>query len=180
MRQTQVVKASDRVGRKTGRLVELAQGGDAVAFTELHTMYKGVVHSVVLARVERDRADDLVQDVFLRAWERLDMLRRPEAFGPWLLNIARNRVRDHRRRDRATASMPDIGRPPPPTAEAKQALAAIRALPDHYSEPLMMRLVEGLTGAEIAERTGLTPGSVRVNLHRGMARLRAALEIDDE
>ena len=48
----------------------------------------------------------------------------------------------------------------------------IRALPEAYREPLMLRLVEGMSGPEIAERTGLTPGSVRVNLHRGIALLR--------
>jgi RNA polymerase sigma-70 factor (ECF subfamily) len=54
-------------------------------------------------------------------------------------------------------------------------MAAIRALPEAYRETLTMRLVEGMTGPEIAERTGLTHGSVRVNLHRGMLQLRAAL-----
>jgi RNA polymerase sigma-70 factor (ECF subfamily) len=60
-------------------------------------------------------------------------------------------------------------------AEAAQALAAIRALPEAYRDTLMLRLVEGMSGAEIAERTGLTAGSVRVNLHRGMQLLRDAL-----
>ena len=54
-------------------------------------------------------------------------------------------------------------------------LAAIRRLPEAYRETLVLRLVEGLTGPEIAERTGLQPGSVRVNLHRGMQMLRVAL-----
>lgn len=54
-------------------------------------------------------------------------------------------------------------------------LAAIRSLPEAYREPLILRLVEGMTGPEIAERTGLTPGSVRVNLHRGMRQLREKL-----
>ena len=54
-------------------------------------------------------------------------------------------------------------------------LAAIRRLPEAYRETLVLRLVEGMTGPEIAERTGLTPGSVRVNLHRGMQMLREAL-----
>jgi RNA polymerase sigma-70 factor (ECF subfamily) len=54
-------------------------------------------------------------------------------------------------------------------------LDAVRKLPDAYRDTLLMRLVEGMTGAEIAERTGLTEGSVRVNLHRGMALLREKL-----
>ena len=59
--------------------------------------------------------------------------------------------------------------------DAQRSLAAIRALPEAYRETLMLRLVEGMSGPEIAQRTGLSPGSVRVNLHRGMALLRTAL-----
>jgi RNA polymerase sigma-70 factor (ECF subfamily) len=58
---------------------------------------------------------------------------------------------------------------------AAAILDAIRALPDAYRETLILRLVEGMTGPEIAARTGLTHGSVRVNLHRGMQQLRAKL-----
>jgi RNA polymerase sigma-70 factor (ECF subfamily) len=54
-------------------------------------------------------------------------------------------------------------------------LATIRTLPEAYREPLLLRLVEGMSGSEIAERTGLTHGSVRVNLHRGMTLLRQKL-----
>jgi RNA polymerase sigma-70 factor (ECF subfamily) len=59
--------------------------------------------------------------------------------------------------------------------EATAILAAIRGLPEAYRETLILRLVEGFTGPEIAERTGLTAGSVRVNLHRGMQMLRERL-----
>lgn len=59
--------------------------------------------------------------------------------------------------------------------EAQRALEAIRALPDAYRETLLLRLVEGMTGPEIAARTGLTPESVRVNLCRGMKLLRQAI-----
>ena len=59
-------------------------------------------------------------------------------------------------------------------------LAAIRALPEAYRETLVLRLVEGMTGPEIAERTGLTAGSVRVNLYRGMKQLRERLRASYE
>ena len=60
--------------------------------------------------------------------------------------------------------------------EALRVLQIIRSLSEAYRETLVLRLVEGLTGPEIAERTGLTPASVRVNLHRGMKLLREKLE----
>jgi len=66
-----------------------------------------------------------------------------------------------------------------PKTEAREILKVIRALPDAYRETLVLRLVEGLTGPEIAGQTGLTPESVRVNLHRGMKLLREKLGIKE-
>ena len=63
---------------------------------------------------------------------------------------------------------------------ARDLLEAVRALPEAYRTTLVLRLVEGLTGPEIAERTGLTHGSVRVNLHRGMKLLRERFDPEDE
>ena len=79
--------------------------------------------------------------------------------------------------DLSEGAVERAGRSGSPDAEAANILAAIRSLPDAYRETLILRLVEGMTGPEIAERTGLTPGSVRVNLHRGMQQLREKLEI---
>jgi len=61
---------------------------------------------------------------------------------------------------------------------AAAVLDAVMSLPDAYRETLILRLVEGMTGPEIAARTGMTHGSVRVNLHRGMEQLRAKLSPD--
>ena len=72
--------------------------------------------------------------------------------------------------------MPDRGATAPPVAEAREALQVIAQLPEAYRETLVMRLVAGMSGKEIAARTGLTERSVRVNLHRGMKKIRAAFE----
>ena len=133
------------------------------------------MHAVALARVRPADAADVVQDVFLIAYERLAELREPAAFPGWLLQIARNRAVDRAREPRPADEPHDPAADPVPTAEAREALDAIRALPEAYRETLIMRLVEGLTGPEIAEQTGLSPGSVRVNLHRGMMILRERL-----
>jgi RNA polymerase sigma-70 factor (ECF subfamily) len=163
---------SDDVG-----LVEHARTGDRRAFGALYDRFAPMVHGVLLARVPRADVDDLVQDVFVLAMRRLDGLRDPAAFGPWLAAIARNCARDHYRRQRNTDPLTtDVAGPAPQHAEALAVLNAIRALPEAYRETLVLRLVEGMTGPEIAARTGLTHGSVRVNLHRGMHLLRDALE----
>jgi RNA polymerase sigma-70 factor (ECF subfamily) len=161
------------------RLVSQACGGDRAAFAALHERHAGMVHAILLARVPARDAEDLVQDVFLRALRQLGSLREPMAFGGWLARIARNRAIDYHRRRHDSAQLPDdLGHEALPTAEAREALAAVRALPEAYAETLLMRLMEGMTGAEIAARTGLTPGSVRVNLHRGMALLRKRLGVE--
>jgi RNA polymerase sigma-70 factor, ECF subfamily len=161
-----------------GQLVRLALAGDSIAFDTLYERYARIVHGLLLARVGRDEVDDLVQDVFLTAWRRLDDLRDPAAFGGWIAMIARNRATDFHRRSAEFVELPANLESPGDTsnaADANAALAAIRSLPDAYRETLILRLVEGLSGPEIAERTGLTPGSVRVNLHRGMKLLRDKL-----
>lgn len=162
-----------------GDLVREAQRGDQAAFGALYERYARVIHGVLLARVPRADVDDLVQDVFLSAWNRLTGLREPAAFGGWLTMIARNRATDFHRRSAELVELPADLAAHDATAERTEALGLleiIRGLPDAYRETLVLRLVEGLTGPEIAERTGLTPASVRVNLHRGMKMLREKLE----
>jgi RNA polymerase sigma-70 factor (ECF subfamily) len=96
--------------------------------------------------------------------------------------IARNRATDFHRRAVDSVELPADLTATDATASRTEALGVlevIRALPEAYRETLVLRLVEGLTGPEIADRTGLTPASVRVNLHRGMKLLREKLDRHD-
>ncbi|HEV3471463.1 MAG TPA: sigma-70 family RNA polymerase sigma factor [Pyrinomonadaceae bacterium] len=157
-------------------LVEAVRAGDREAFAGLYETFAPMVHGVLLARVPFDEVGDLVQEVFLVAFRKLDTLRDGARFGPWVAMIARNRAMDFHRRARETEELRDeLAHAPRPSAEAAEALAHIRALPEAYRETLVLRLVEGMTGPEIAARTGLQPASVRVNLHRGMKLLRERL-----
>ena len=160
-------------------LVVAARDGDRAAFGRLYQRYGRMVHGVLLARVPRSQVEDLVQDVFLQALKRLPGLREPDRFGGWLAMIARNRATDFHRRTRPTVEVTDdLPGPEAGTdAEALAVLAMLRELPEAYRETLVLRLVEGMTGPEIAARTGMTQGSVRVNLHRGMNLLRAKLGV---
>lgn len=161
-------------------VVTAARRGDRLAFAELYRRFNRAVHGVVLARVRYVEAADIVQDVFAIALERLPQLGEVAAFPGWLLAIARNRAIDHVRGQKPTDELTDVPIEAPRSAEVAQVLVALRALPDAYQETLILRLVEGMTGPEIAEKTGLSPGSVRVNLHRGMKLLREKLGIVSE
>lgn len=162
-------------------LVHAAQGGDRSAFGLLHQLYARMVHGILLARVPRSEAADLVQDVFLTAMRKLQSLRDSAAFGPWVARIARNRATDFHRRSRPLVELTEDLTPASRSEEdleAARVLALIRTLPEAYSETLLLRLVEGMSGPEIAERTGKTAASVRVNLCRGMKQLREKLGLE--
>lgn len=160
-----------------GALVEAARQGDREAFGRLYHQYAPMVHGLLLARTRYDDVRDLVQDVFVTAYTKLPGLREARAFPGWLAMIARNRALDHHRLSRETEELTDdFVAPDESRAKVAEILCVIRGLPDAYRETLVLRLVEGMTGPEIAARTGLQPESVRVNLHRGMKMLREKLE----
>ena len=158
-------------------IVVAARDGDRGAFAELYRRFNRAVHGVVLARVRYADAADVVQDVFAAALERLPQLGEAAAFPGWIMSIARNRAIDHVRGAKPTDELGDMPVEASRAAEVAQVLTALRALPEAYQETMILRLVEGMTGPEIAEQTGLSAGSVRVNLHRGMKLLRAKLGI---
>jgi len=162
------------------RLVRAAQSGDRAAFGEIYRRHARAVHGILVARLPPEDADDLVQEVFVRAMATIGSLRDPARLAAWLSALARNAAHDLRRTPRVRR----IHQPLPETLRSAERaddsawtiLAAIRSLPRAYRDTLALRLVEGMTGPEIARATGLTPDSVRVNLSRGMKLLRARLE----
>lgn len=159
-------------------LVRAVLDGEHDRFARLYEMYAPLVHGILLARVPRGEIDDLVQDIFLHALRKLHTLRDAAAFGPWIAMIARNRAMDFHRGTRETVEVTDqTAVAKSPSRTAREVLDLIRQLPDAYHETLVLRFVEGMTGPEIASRTGLTPASVRVNLHRGVKLLRERMGV---
>jgi RNA polymerase sigma-70 factor, ECF subfamily len=160
-------------------LVRAAASGDRTAFGELYVRYARMVHGILLGRVPPGEAEDMLQDVFISAMKQLNGLRTAAAFPGWLAAIARNRAMDYFRASRECIPLdekqPAGHRGSTGTDDAFLVLDMVRRLPEAYRETLILRLVEGMTGPEIALRTGLTPESVRVNLCRGMKMLRELL-----
>jgi RNA polymerase sigma-70 factor (ECF subfamily) len=156
--------------------IRAVAAGDQDAFARLYAGYVRMVHAILLGRIPRRDVDDLVQDVFLIAYTRIRELRDPAAFGAWLGTIARNRATDYLRHSREQVELPEqLAGGDPIDTETFAVLEVVKTLPEAYRDTLLMRLVEGMSGNEIAERSGLTPASVRVNLHRGMKLLREKL-----
>lgn len=164
-------------------------GGSAPAarpfdFADVHRDFARLVHGIAVAVVGPGDAEDAAQDAFLAIHRGLEGVRDREALPAWLSRVARNACLDFVRRQRrrppiegSDVEQIPAERPASGGGElARRVLDLVRSLPEAYRETLVLRLVEGLDGPEIAELTGMTPGSVRVNLCRGMAMLRPLLE----
>jgi len=184
MERQAVIALPAAESREEDSLVTAARDGDRAAFGCLYERYARMVHGILLARVPPREVNDLVQEVFLLALRQLHALRDVSRFGAWLGTITRNRANDYFRKaipdERVTEPVSENHAESRTTndaadQEAAMILSVVRGLPEAYREPLILRLVEGMTGPEIAARTGLTHGSVRVNLYRGMQLLREKL-----
>lgn len=145
------------------------------AFENQYNRYSRYVYAILIARLPHGQAEDVLQEVFLEAWKRLGDLRDDASFGQWVAAIARNKTVDYFRRLKPLQPLEDVHARR--SHEPDPILEALQKLPEAYRETLAMRFVEGLSGPEIAELTGHTHGSVRVNLSRGMALLRERLGV---
>jgi RNA polymerase sigma-70 factor (ECF subfamily) len=174
-------------------LVVKAQGGDRTAFEELVRRTSRLVFArLYLDTGDTHRAEDLLQETWLRAYRSLRSLSIPGKLRPWLLTLAQNVLNDDARgasrQKRASptragpgalASQP--GRGPPPEEEAARAelrgkvLAVLRSLPEEYRLPLTLRYIAGADYETIETQLGLSNGSLRGLLHRGLKMLRTRL-----
>jgi RNA polymerase sigma-70 factor (ECF subfamily) len=175
------------------RLVVRAQRGDLGAFEELVRRTSRLVFArLYLETGDAHQAEDLLQETLLRAYHALGRLQRPATLRSWLMTIAQNVLTDSVRREgrrkrtappRAgadvLASVP--GRTPPPEEEAsrseerEQVLAVLRSLPEEYRLPLTLRYIAGADYEVIETQLGLSNGSLRGLLHRGLKMLRNRL-----
>jgi RNA polymerase sigma-70 factor (ECF subfamily) len=171
----------DLDNKEISRWAVAAQGGSTEAFGKLHRRFVALVHGVLLSRFRPAVAEELTQECFLIAFQKLHQLREPAKFGPWIVAIARRVDAIGEQRNSSSDGINELidhCSGAESAIDAAKVLSAIRQLPEAYRETLVLRLVEGMSGAEIAKETGISAESVRVNLHRGMKKLREALAID--
>lgn len=160
-------------------LIARARDGDTAAYGALVRRYERAVFAKAWAVLhDYHSAQDVVQEAFLRAYERLGSLRRGGAFGAWLLQTAyRQAVDAVRRNGRATAteSSPVASSPAPFSEDEEALLAAVARLPEHEQQVVTAHYFDGHTAAEIAQMQGCGVGTVTKRLQRARERLRAML-----
>lgn len=168
-------------------LVAQVRRGDREAAGHLAERYLRACRAVALSIVgEISGAEDVTQDAFVYAIDRIDDCRRPERFGAWLMQIVRNRSRNHLRDGKVGQMVPLDGlaaasERASPALEAERGdlrdhlLAALRELPEDRREVVLLHDLEGWTHREIAERMELPAGTVRSHLHHARKRLRDLL-----
>lgn len=168
--------------------VALAAAGDRRAFERLYRAHVDRVFSVCVRMVgDRAKAEELTQDAFVRAWEKLGTFRGEAQFGTWLHRLAVNvvlndRETEGRRRDRHDEGIEDMDtiatgdvRPLPVPGLSLDLEEAIAALPPGAKKVFVLHDVEGYTHEEIGEMLGVTSGGCKAQLHRARMLLRRML-----
>jgi RNA polymerase sigma-70 factor (ECF subfamily) len=166
--------------------VALAAAGDRRAFERLYRRHSTRVFSLCARMVsDRNRAEELTQDVFVRAWEKLSLFRGESAFGTWLHRLTVNVVLNDRKtegRQRSRYEDDEEGdaidhlpaRPHTP-GDRMDLEMAIAKLPKGARRVFTLHDVEGYKHEEIAEMLGVTTGATKAQLHRARMLLRGAL-----
>lgn len=163
-------------------LVDRAKSGDAAAVSELIEEYRPRIYCFALSQLrQREDAEDVTQETFVRMVRMLDSYRGSGRFRAWLYRIAANLCRDQKRRcsqhRRRTVPVRELGEAAAPGDLQEQVsrdlalAAAVHRLPDKYREVITLHWLEQLSPAEIAEILDRSVNAVRVQLWRGRALL---------
>lgn len=166
--------------------VRLAREGDVGAFERLYRSHRGRVYGLCLRMAGNPTlAEDLAQEVFIRAWEKLATFRGESAFSSWLhrlaVNVVLSRQRSRRRREAriVTVDDPEVHEAPREPAAPGAAFdleKLVRSLPPGARRVFILHDVEGFSHPEIARMTGIAVGTSKAHLHRARKLLRRALE----
>jgi RNA polymerase sigma-70 factor (ECF subfamily) len=174
--------------KSDAELVATVLHGDRKTYATLFRRHERSVLAVALGVVpDYHLAQDVVQETFTTAFEKLATLRRPQSFGAWVRKIARRAALDvaRDRRTMAARESLDTQAAPPhngnPDQDQRRLLAAVLCLPRHEQLALTLHYFEGHPVKTISRMTGRPVGTVTMRLSRARARLRRMLkEIDDE
>jgi RNA polymerase sigma-70 factor, ECF subfamily len=162
-------------------LVARARRGDAAAFAEIFERYQHRIVNYIYGLVhDRELANDLAQDSFLKAYKALPRMGDDLRLAPWLYRIAGNTAFSALRRRKLIRWLPLLNEGIEATsadgrvAEAEAVQRALAKLPAKYAAPLLLHSHEGLSCSEIAEILGISTGAVKTRLFRAREAFRAA------
>jgi RNA polymerase sigma-70 factor (ECF subfamily) len=169
--------------------VARAAAGDRIAFERLYREQVNRVYSLCARMVsDRERAEELTQDVFVRAWEKLHLFRGESSFSTWLHRLAVNVVLNSRKsegrqrsryeendEDAGMDALPGVVGMPLPPGDLLDLEDAIKRLPPGARRVFILHDVEGYKHEEIADMLGVTSGATKAQLHRARLLLREAL-----
>lgn len=175
------------MARSDAQLVHATLAGDREAFGALVDRHRRAVFALALQRgLQPAEAEDVAQEVFIKAYRSLGELKQPDAFARWLYGIASHvgadqaRVRQRRHRESGLDGLDEPAAPPHDRVtqalgeERERILRALGELDEAKRVVITMRYLEGLTPKEIAERLGEPRGTVRSRLHHALSYLQAA------
>lgn len=184
----QAKRLTEANGSSQDRAVEAADvaaaaAGDEQAFERLYRRHSPRVYALACRIAGSHRADELTQDVFVRAWKKLDTFRGEAAFGSWLFRLGVNVIYGKLRSDTAYGKRHSSSEIPLSLARARKDGTdirldfdvAIEQLPDGAREVFVLHDVEGYKHREIAEMVGITAGTSKSQLHRARMILRKHL-----
>ena len=163
---------------------ERARAGDTRAFERLYRRHAARIHGLARRMVGFEQADEVTQDVFVRAWEKLGTFRGEAAFGTWLYRLGINLMLSRRawlgvqrrRFDDREGALDAIAARPGRADFSVDFERAIGRLPEGAREVFVLHDVEGFKHQEIAGLMGITTGTTKAQLHRARALLRRHLE----
>lgn len=172
----------DRVGDESSD-VELARSGDPEAFERLYRSHVPRVYALACRMTDSGAADDLTQEVFIRAWQKLGTFGGRAQFSTWLHRLAINLILSRRksmgkRKERHVnleAVQGRVGKGPERTGDRIDVESAIRTLPGRARQVFVLYDVEGYPHQEIAELLGISVGTSKSQLHRARLMMRERL-----
>jgi RNA polymerase sigma-70 factor (sigma-E family) len=147
--------------------------------------YAPLVRLAVLLVGDRGVAEEVVQDAFVKLHSRWRTIREPEKAAAWLRSAVLNGARSQRRRTVRPIRAPRTTDAPAAEIGAlaadlhRRTMDALRKLPERQRAVLVLKFYEGLSEAEIASTLGISTGSVKTHVHRGVGALRSTLGVDD-
>ena len=174
----------ERLDGTEAQLIDAARGGNQRAMGELYSAHAGRVYSVVRRVVGDDHiAEDVSQDAWVRAFQKLHLFRGDSAFGTWMhrlaVNAAVNQIRSVGRRSKLESS-PELQLPVQQPDESglhqRHLSKAMDQLSEGYRTVLVLHDVEGLTHEEIGQKLRIAAGTSKSQLHKARARMRALLD----